>query len=41
MNKAKRKKRLKRSLARRKKDRLKTAWRNLFVKSGVLQDEQQ
>jgi hypothetical protein len=39
MNRAKQKRRLKKSLARRKKERVKTAWRNLFVKSGVLQDE--
>lgn len=36
----KRKRRLKKSLAKRKKDRLNHAWRNIFVKSGYLEDAQ-
>jgi hypothetical protein len=35
-NKAKRKRRLTRSLARRRKEGLKRAWRNIFVKKGIL-----
>jgi hypothetical protein len=37
-NKKKAKKRLKRSLAQRGKDRTPRAWRNIFVKAGVLND---
>ncbi|MED1906138.1 DUF3983 domain-containing protein [Cytobacillus firmus] len=37
-NKTKQKRRLGRSLARRRKERLNRAWRNLFVKAGVLKD---
>jgi hypothetical protein len=36
-NKRKAKKRLKKSLARRKKDRTAKAWRNMFVKAGILE----
>ena len=36
VNKVKQKRRLKRAIKERKKDRLKKAWRNLFVQSGVL-----
>ncbi|MET1177544.1 DUF3983 domain-containing protein [Peribacillus simplex] len=36
----KQKRRLKKSLARRNKDRLNRAWRNIFVKSGYLEDVQ-
>lgn len=36
---AKGKRRLKKSLAKRKKDRLNRAWRNIFVKSGYLEAE--
>lgn len=36
--KTKKKRRLKKSLAKRKKDRLNLAWRNIFVKSGVLEE---
>lgn len=32
------KRRLKKSLAKRKKDRLNRAWRNIFVKAGVLEE---
>lgn len=32
------KRRLKKSLVKRKKDRLNRAWRNIFVKSGVLEE---
>lgn len=35
-NKKKAKRRLKKAIARRKKDRLKKAWLNIFIKSGVL-----
>ncbi|MGM0973387.1 MAG: DUF3983 domain-containing protein [Bacillota bacterium] len=38
-NKTKQKRRLGKSLARRRKERLNRAWRNLFVKAGVLQDK--
>lgn len=37
VNKVKQKKRLKKAIKQRQKDRLKTAWRNIFVKSGVLE----
>ncbi|MCM3241309.1 DUF3983 domain-containing protein [Cytobacillus oceanisediminis] len=37
-NKTKQKRRLGKSLARRRKERLARAWRNLFVKAGVLKD---
>ncbi|MEH7503268.1 DUF3983 domain-containing protein [Neobacillus drentensis] len=36
INKRKQKRRLRKAIANRKKDRLKSAWRNIFVKSGVL-----
>lgn len=43
VNKVKQKRRLGKSLARRRKqvadDRLSKAWRNIFVKAGVLHDE--
>ncbi|WP_256815582.1 DUF3983 domain-containing protein [Cytobacillus sp. Bac17] len=39
VNKTKRKRRLRKSLARRRKERTDRAWRNLFVKAGVLQDK--
>ncbi len=35
------KRRLKKSLAKRKKERLNRAWRNLFVKSGYLEERKQ
>lgn len=37
-NKTKQKRRLGKSLARRRKERLAKAWRNIFVKAGVLKD---
>lgn len=37
-NKIKRKRRLQKLVTRREKDRLKTAWRNIFVKKGILKD---
>jgi hypothetical protein len=37
-NKIKRKRRLKKAMTNRKKDRLKRAWRNIWVKSGVLKE---
>jgi hypothetical protein len=37
-NKKKAKKRLKKTLARRGKDRTARAWRNIFVKAGILND---
>jgi hypothetical protein len=36
VNKAKQKRRLKKAIAKRKEDRLARAWRNLFVKPGIL-----
>jgi hypothetical protein len=36
VNKAKRKRRFQKLVARRRKDRLNRAWRNLFVKKGIL-----
>ncbi|MCM3122755.1 MULTISPECIES: DUF3983 domain-containing protein [unclassified Mesobacillus] len=38
-NKKKQKRRLGKSLARRRKESLEVAWRNIFVKAGVLQDK--
>ncbi|MFE4523441.1 DUF3983 domain-containing protein [Cytobacillus firmus] len=38
-NKTKQKRRLRKSLADRKKERINRAWRNLFVQSGVLKEE--
>ncbi|MFS0822152.1 DUF3983 domain-containing protein [Bacillus sp. 1P02SD] len=37
-NKKKQKRRLSKSLARRRKDRLNRAWRNIFVKNGMLKE---
>jgi len=38
VNKSKQKRRLVKAIARRRKARLNAAWRNIFVKSGVLKD---
>ncbi|MFJ7756297.1 DUF3983 domain-containing protein [Peribacillus muralis] len=38
---SKRKRRLKKSLAKRRKDRLNRAWRNIFVKSGYLKNSEE
>ncbi|USK46328.1 DUF3983 domain-containing protein [Cytobacillus oceanisediminis] len=38
-NKNKQKRRLEKSLSRRKKERLARAWRNIFVDAGVLKEE--
>ncbi|MFE4522167.1 DUF3983 domain-containing protein [Cytobacillus firmus] len=38
VNKDKQKRRLGKSLARRRKERLARAWRNIFVEAGVLKD---
>jgi hypothetical protein len=35
-NKEKQKRRLKKSFKKREKERIKTAWRNIFIKAGVL-----
>lgn len=37
-NKQKQKRRLDKSLARRRKESLAVAWRNIFVKAGILKD---
>lgn len=39
INKVKRKRRLGRSLARRRKERITRAWRNMWVKAGVLKGD--
>jgi hypothetical protein len=36
VNKRKQKRRLRKAIAQRKEDRLSTAWRNIFVKAGIL-----
>lgn len=38
MNKEKRKRRLKKSLKRRRKEQLKHNWRQIFVRAGILKD---
>jgi hypothetical protein len=38
VNKRKQKRRLRKAIAKRSEDRTKRAWRNLFVKAGILED---